>query len=217
MPSRKIPKSYRNVTGKVAINGGKRSVHFESPLEKDFFVLVDYDREVKEVEEQPVKITYQDPDGNARTYCPDALLHFRSEVNRRPMLCEIKSREELQDRWLELKPRFKAATKFARERGWRFKIITDREIRTEFLENVRLVREYRGYPFDDLQWQRMKRSLRSGGMSISAVLGDLCASRSEQAGLLAQIWGHIGSGRLVADLETKLGYHTMVGLAEYSQ
>src|SRR5437868_5438583 len=98
MPSRKIPPSRRSLTGLVAsqksprlslvpspparpsqLGAGQpqpqtRMKGFESSLERDFFILLDFDLNVDRYEEQPVRIEYRDGDGRLRTYTPDVLV-----------------------------------------------------------------------------------------------------------------------------------------------
>jgi hypothetical protein len=51
MPVRIIPKNYRNLTGLVANTKAQRMTAFESTLEKDFLLLLDFDPAVGTYEE----------------------------------------------------------------------------------------------------------------------------------------------------------------------
>jgi len=44
MVARSIPKNYRNVTGRFASAKNQNLIGFESTLEKDFFLLLEFDR-----------------------------------------------------------------------------------------------------------------------------------------------------------------------------
>ena len=147
MPARKIPKSYRNVTGVLSTSKSESLVSFESPLERDLILILDFDLNVASIEEQPVTIEYFDSDGKLRTYTPDLLVHYRKDIlpakEMPALLCEVKPRENLFKNWKTFKPKFKAAIRFAKERGWVFRILTEAEIRTPHLENVRFLRAYR--------------------------------------------------------------------------
>jgi hypothetical protein len=63
MPVRKIPKNYRGVTGLVASELNAKQTAFESTLERDFMLLVEFDPNVLSYEEQPVRIDYLSADG----------------------------------------------------------------------------------------------------------------------------------------------------------
>ena len=143
MPVRIIPKNYRNVTGIAATSKADGAAQFESTLERDFLSLLEFSPEVKNIDPQPVKIDWSDADGGRRSYTPDVLVEFIEVAGKRPWLCEVKYRSELLEKWAELRPKFKAALHFAKEQGWRFKIVTEREIRTPHLANARFLTSYR--------------------------------------------------------------------------
>ncbi|HXE97278.1 MAG TPA: Tn7 transposase TnsA N-terminal domain-containing protein, partial [Dongiaceae bacterium] len=133
-PARRIPKNYRNVTGVVASTADTPSVGFESTLENDFYQLLRFDLYVRRFKEQPVKIQFTDSAGKARSYTPDVLVTFREDlrpaINMKPWLCEVKYRDDLRENWQVYRPKFKAAIKYARKHGWRFRIITEKEVHT---------------------------------------------------------------------------------------
>ncbi len=135
MVARTIPKNYRNVTGRLASGKNQRLVGFESTLEKDFLLLLELDREVSGFEEQPVTIRYRDLDGRLRRYTPDVLVHFRASMTMPALsetvpslLCEVKYRDDLRQHWADYRPKFKVAWRYARQQGWRFRLITEREV-----------------------------------------------------------------------------------------
>ena len=51
MPVRTIPKNYRNLTGLVANSRTQSMSAFESTLERDFLLLLDFDPDVEGYEE----------------------------------------------------------------------------------------------------------------------------------------------------------------------
>lgn len=143
MPVRKIPKNYRNVTGIAASSKSGGAAQFESTLERDFLSLMEFSPEVKSIDPQPVKIEWFDAKGCQRSYTPDVFVEFIESSGKQPWLCEVKYRSELLEKWAEFRPKFKAAFHFAREQGWRFKIVTEREIRTPHLANARFLTSFR--------------------------------------------------------------------------
>lgn len=128
MPVRKIPKNYRNVTGVASHLKSNGKAMFESTLERDFLTLLEFNPSVESFEVQPVTIHWVDDSNKARTYTPDVLAYFHLTSNP-TTLYEVKYRSELRESWTELKPKFKAALKYTRSKGWRFKLITENEIR----------------------------------------------------------------------------------------
>lgn len=143
MSVRIIPKNYRNVTGIAASPKAGGAAQFESTLERDFLSLLEFSPEVKSFDPQPVKIEWIAANGCRRSYTPDVFVEFIESTGKQPWLCEVKYRSELQEKWAEFRPKFKAAFHFAKEQGWRFKIVTEREIRTPHLANARFLTSYR--------------------------------------------------------------------------
>ena len=145
MPVRSIKKSKYSLRGNYTTDQFPNGHDFESSLERDFLYLIDYDHTVTSFETQPVRIDYKEA-GKARSYTPDLLIHYYFDgkgVRKPPMLCEVKYREDLRLNWKALKPKFAAAIQYANERGWKLRIITEREIRTPYLSNVKFLSGYR--------------------------------------------------------------------------
>src|ERR1039458_11135 len=69
-----------------------RFLEYESLLERDWMLLMDFDREVDGICEQPLRLRYLKNDGPA-SHVPD-LLVWRVGV---PELCDVKSVERLED------------------------------------------------------------------------------------------------------------------------
>jgi hypothetical protein len=148
MPVRKLNKTYsRSVSGVKYAEKASHQVGFESTLERDFIYLLEFDYNVEYFEEQPVKIEYLDTNNTLRNYTPDFYVRYVDYTEPaawfRPMLFEIKYRDDLWKNWKEYKPKFQAAIRFAAQKGWRFKILTEKEIRTEYLANAKFLLGYR--------------------------------------------------------------------------
>jgi transposase InsO family protein len=189
MPIRKIPISNRAVTGLHARSGAR----YESSLERDFFELMMADPAVDKVEEQPVKIIYITDDGESRRYTPDALVTFHpnSATGRAvlPLLCEIKYRDEYKEKFLELKGRFRVARRYARERGWRFRVVTDREIRTPRFATLRFLGGFKDRIPGEDQVQYVLGALPADGSATPAtLLASLSPDIWKQAELLPILW-----------------------------
>lgn len=216
MPVRKIPMNSRSLTGKYAVKGrpGETS-GFESSLERDFMTILDFTIEVARWEEQPVEICYQDAAGRARRYYPDILVLYRRDVvPARHMpheLCEVKYREDLRVNWAEYKEKFKAARRYAREQGWRFRIMTEREIRTDLLFNARFLLPYRRHkPGPGEIEQLMERIERLGETTPRELLSGLSQNKWAQGRLISTLWYLLARRRLVADFTRPLSMETVI-------
>ena len=213
MAVRKIPRSYRNLTGRVAIASQAVSAAFESPLERDLYVRLDFNPAVASVDHQPVRINYTHADGRATYYTPDALIHYVPESGRKPVLCEVKPLDELRSNWSSLRPGFKAAVKLCRRENWVFHIFTERQIRTPYLENARFFRAYRDIAPDELRAERIKRFLKEQDRpTLGSLLAHFCPKLTERGAWLSLVWHLIAVGDLRADLNSPVGYNSPLTL-----
>jgi len=218
MPVRKIPTNRRSMTGLIASRKNDRMTGFESSLERDFLLLLDFDRSVARYEEQPVRIEYADAAGRRRTYTPDVLVYYHDDpavsVDTRPLLCEVKYRDDLFTNWKEYKPKFRAGRAHARGRGWRFKIVTEREVRTPYLDNAKFLRPYRGIEADEDDTRLLLDTLRGmGEADPEGVLAAIHHDRTRRAELLPTLWRLLADGHITADLSQPLTMRTRIRAA----
>ena len=146
-PTRKIGLGTCSLTGLVAGTKNSRNHAFESSLERDFIKIIDYNYNVHHYCEQPVTIEYIN-DSNHRRYTPDFLVYYRENMKLKPTLFEIKYRKDLKENWSVLKPKFRAAIEYSKKKNWNFKIITEVEIRTQYLDNIRFLENYKKEKID---------------------------------------------------------------------
>ncbi|WP_422473657.1 TnsA endonuclease N-terminal domain-containing protein [Endozoicomonas sp. ALB032] len=202
MPVRTIPKNYRNVTGRVSLRTSDGvSAGFESSLERDLLICLDMMPDVVEIEEQPVVVPYA-LEGKAHTYTPDVLFKYRSGVT---VLAEVKYREDLFANWSEIKPKIKAARKYAKDRGWEFKILTEKEIQTVWLDNCRFLRRYSIEDCMPAMVEHTKAAIESmRHTTVSGLLNYLSADRWRQAEYQTVVWALLSEGGISADLTSPL-------------
>lgn len=172
MPVRKIPKNYLNVTGRVAHGPNSEQSGFESLLEKDYLLCLQFDASVEHFEVQSVQVPVP---GHRKPYTPDVLVRYWPGPRGgliEPDLVEVKPKDILKRKAEEFAPKFKAAAAFARTQGWNFRILTEESIRTQRLENIKFLREFRRRPQDSAREQavvNMLSSLGTGATSASLV------------------------------------------------
>ena len=200
----------RSVTGKLPVRG--RMVPFESTLERDLLFILDADRRIRRVIEQPVRIPYVSDAGRKTTYVPDY------EADRRDgcgTLIEVKFERELRERRLELGPRVRAAVAFARLRGMRFKIYTERKIRTPYLANLKFLKRYRTAPnSDDPTEEHLVAILeRMGTAAPATLIEEAYACHDNRAKAIPALWGLVGSRRIRADLTRPLTMASAIEVA----
>lgn len=204
VPARRLTLSHRSLTGRTATAG--HSVTFESSLERDWFILLDFDHTVIRFMEQPFTLVYQ-TDGVSRRYTPDALAEFTAAMNKpaRTVVYEIKYREDLQENWHEYRARFVAANHHCRQRGWTFTILTEREIRTPLLENATFLRRYRTIADQPLVRMQLLYALQAlGPTTPQALLAAAYASEPSRAPALSTLWRLIATRQIACDLSQTL-------------
>jgi hypothetical protein len=203
MPIRKVPKSFRNVTGIVASSKAIGEARFESTLERDLLTLLDFDSEVLTLEVQPISIPWIDSAGKPHTYTPDTHVIFRNHQN---VIYEVKYRSELLEEWQSLRPKFKGSIHFCRKRGWRYKIMTEVEIRTPYLENAKFLNpllKNTSPKVEDVQLV-MGQIEKLDKTTPSDLLNSLSPDKWEQARLMPTLWALVAKNKIGANLQNKL-------------
>jgi len=207
MPVRKIPKNYRNVTGVAAHRKADGPAMFESTLERDFITLLEFDPTVETFEVQPLTLDWTDSGSKIRRYTPDVLATFNlPHGHRGKTLYEVKYRDELRRDWQDLRPKLRAAVHFARTQGWCFKIVTEVEIRSPYLDNAKFLLPFvRQGPVDEVHMDQLDEQLRLLHHSTPAeLLAAAFQDEWNQARLLPSLWYLVGTQQIGTDLSKKL-------------
>lgn len=201
-PARKIPIGTRSVTGTMP--GGAR---YESTLERDLLYILLFDINIDSFVPQPVTIEYADAEGKRHTYTPDILIHHRTDISpakKLPIILgEVKYRDDLRENFKEYRPKFKAAIRYAKERGWQFRIFTEREIRTPFLQNAKFLLPYKKpdpYPAYDYTNLILVKLHEFRETDVETLLVSIYRDKWNQAELLPIIWHLIAIRRIGNDL-----------------
>ncbi|MCC2605611.1 heteromeric transposase endonuclease subunit TnsA [Planctobacterium marinum] len=205
MPVRTIPKNYRNVTGIAAVTKAEGKAQFESTLERDLLTLLEFDDSVDSFEVQPVKLEWLSADGRARSYTPDVLAFYRAQ-SKKPVLFEVKYRSELKEKWDTFKPKFKKAVKFSNQQGWRFKLMTEKEIRTPYLETAKFLLPFvRRGPADEQHMELLCDALRIVKRSTpEQLIAKVFQDEWNRAALIPTLWYLIGTRQIGIELSQKL-------------
>lgn len=205
---RSIKYKYSSLSGKFPSNKNNRTLSFESSLEKDFITLLEFDDDVVEYTEQPVRITYVNK-GKKHTYYPDILVKRRSitgNSNSRSTLFEVKYSDHLTKYKAKLDPKFNAAREYSQTVGWEFQIITENEIRTDYLENARFLLKYRDYKsFPDYDFALLLDTLNKLDHTTPEELILIAAKDwNKRAELIYLLWHMVANKFIQCDLTFKL-------------
>lgn len=198
-PVRKIGVQSRSITGTMP--DGNR---YESSLERDFMLLLKFDMAVDVYTPQPLKMSYQGLDGAWHRYTPDGLIEWRKDLNpseARPVLVEVKYREEFQGSWKEWRARFRAAKNFAKSKGWEFMVFTEREIRTPYLENACFLLPYLNRTdAPEIEEWVLERLSSVRETTPQELVELLYQDKWNQAALIPVVWRLVAERRIGCDL-----------------
>ncbi len=202
MPARKIPLNYRNITGYVQSSKSDNYTYFESSLERDALLLLEFDFNVKQFKTQPKRFHYKHNNKN-KHYTPDIWVEYR---NGSCKYIEVKYRDDLKKDWATLQPKFKAVIHQVKDEiNTKFKILTEVEIRTPLLENVTYLLSYRHRGYEDYQMKTIIKVLsRSAKLNVTELLSVCTSSLEVRATFLNTLWVALANGIVKTDLNKKL-------------
>lgn len=219
MRVRDIKPGYFNSTSSFKSVKTGATVKAESTLEEDFFFLLDNSELVDWFEEQPLEISYQLPSENkVRTYTPDVLVRYKDiDGTLSFVLYEVKFRSELIKSWFKLKPKFKAAMKICKSRGWKFKVVTEKEIRIPLLKNLEFLFHFSRSlsPVEIAMRSAIFNALNILGSSTpSEVLAVIFHEPMKRAEALPILWRMIYERSIKADLNQPLNMNSKIELTK---
>jgi len=153
--------------------------------------------------------------GKQRRGVPDFLITYSEHIGKRPLLCDVKYREELFRKWPTLKPRLLAAKRFAAQRDWDYRILTEVEIRTTYLRNARFLLPYQRCAPDPRHEELLVNTLKTMETATpQTLLEACCADPWNRATLVPTLWCLVGRGRICIDLDEKLGMGNAIWLLQ---
>jgi hypothetical protein len=175
----------------------------------DFFTILDFDLNIQYYQRQLVLINYTDPSGNSRAFAPEFLITYRRDIEparqMKPLLCDVMTRTDVFENWADLSPRIRAAHRSARQRQWEYWMLTEREIRTPYLDNARFLLPYVRL---ETNWEHantllnMIDDLRQA--DPDALLAACAKDDTHRAELITSLWHLISLWRIGVDLRKPL-------------
>ncbi|MEW8525249.1 MAG: TnsA endonuclease N-terminal domain-containing protein [Candidatus Thiodiazotropha endolucinida] len=199
----------RVITRRAVIQNGRfasrkmgRAIDFESPVERDFLFLAEYDRQVVGIWEQPLKVAVE-LGGKWRNKYPDFKLLMRNGEIR---IHEVKPKKEAEK--LENQAAFEALENLFMEVGVDYRVTVDTDIRKEpRLQNIKNLARYavRMPSQMDLLWLRQLL----GEVAVITV-GDLAEGKFGRMLTKPTVYGLIFRGELDIDINLPLTNDTLL-------
>lgn len=214
MPVRKIPKNYLSVTGSFSSAKNGKSLGHEFLLERDLMILLEFDDTVECFEEQPVKIPFKK---GIKPYVPDILIHYLSNSfgeTRQPVLGEVKHTDDLKKHKAKYAPKFEAASLYANERNWEWRIFTEKDIRTPYLDNLKFLREYHSAEPAAALLDEVISYLQNvrGSVTLESLLQKLCPTEDRVLHMAPAIWHLVATKRITVNLKKPLTMKSKLSL-----
>lgn len=184
-------------------------IGYESALERDFFILLEFDDQVASYEEQPTEIGFRDEAGRSHKAFPDVLVKY-TDPEWPPTLFDVKYSEDVKPSIAESRERYRAVCRFARSRGWRYRIVTERLIRGPYVKNATFLLNYRERVFPRELMAALIERLDDQMVTIRDLIAEI-EDEDAKAVRLAMIWHMVCKGELMTDLNVPLTQQTRVG------
>lgn len=201
---------YSSLSGVVSSSKNGTGVWFESSLEKDFALLLEYHPAVSHYVEQSITIEFN-VDEKTRVYTPDFLVFFKDDAVK-PWLCEIKYRDDFSANFHKYKAKFKAAVRYCAKEDWEFKLISEQNIRTPLLENLTFLNQYEKKYIDrdcyKLVINRIKDLGNTTPREVLASLSD--ANQGIYAKCIYALWYGLKSASVGCDYSKSLTIDTEI-------
>lgn len=203
MPVRKIPKNYRSVTGTFPSYKNARNIFYESLLERDFYLLLEFNDDVVSYEEQPFKIYYQRAKSTYR-YTPDVLVHYNSVLNQLPCVFEIKMSDEIKEKKVFFEEKFNQIEKYININDLDFKIFTELDMNKIYLENAMFLYRYRDLNNQTISKNILEKIKLSTEISVNDLLQQFSSNKFEQMEILPYIWQLIFLNKIDINMYIKI-------------
>lgn len=182
-------------------------------------IMLEFDDTVKSFEEQPVKVPVIVNGKKVKPYVPDILITYfpasSGEVPR-PVLGEVKLNSYLQKHEAKYAPKFAAASHYCEEQCWEWRIFTENEIRTPYLDNLKFLREYHNAMPDQALIDQVINYLHNmrDSVTVESLLHGLCKTENDKLYLVPTIWQLITAKRITVDLQLPLTMKSKLSLTK---
>lgn len=209
VPARIIKNRYGKNTGYFASKKMGRMIQYESLLERDIIYILEYDKNISKYFEQPVEIKCM-YFGVIRKHYPDFKCVF---ADGHTELWEAKPYNKLEDP--DVKKNIYLGESYCQQRGWIYKVITDKQIYSNSLvDNIQFLTYYRKQPecSDEIIRQIVQSVVLEEFTTISKILKFLVNVKSEI--LLQCVYYLIYTQVLHVDLTQALNFESVIALSK---
>lgn len=199
---RKIEKSHIAVTGYFSSYKNKRQINFESKLEHDFYLLLEFDETVKSYQEQPFKVYYIYQD-KKRRYTPDTLVNYIDSTQKifevKPMF-KIRNDVELQEKIGLQKQKIKE------EKNLELSIFTDENMNKIYMNNIKIIYNFAFIKVNKEIQDKIRKELLKLNVPIQVkkLLDRLTSTKSDRLKYIPYLWNLVFNNLGCIDFTKKI-------------
>jgi len=208
---RNIPLKENSLSGKIISKKNDSIIEFESSLERDFIYLLEFNNNVCSYCEQPIKLSKDNI-----FYTPDFYIDYFKGKNE---LVEIKYSADLLINFEEYQKKFQIAREYCKENNLTFKVLTEVEIRSQYLENAKFLLRFRsnfnlGHQINlsnisDINLLMTKiNDIKK--ITFIELINQCSKTESKKAELIHILWHLISIGEIKIDLNSKLSMNQQI-------
>ena len=207
---RAIGKTYGSFASRVPLRTPSGPQNTESQLETELVIQLNFTPIVKDIITQPV-IEYARA-GKVVEYAADVFtsLFFWSIEHPCAYMIEVKRQADLDRKKDEYAPKFAGARDWCAQNGVEFRIMTEREIRTPYLYNAKLLGRYVQQFPDHLHLEAIMRLVRDRPKSTVELLPLLKAEGIEEPDARDAIEKAVANRDLGCDLSKRFDDDTLL-------
>jgi hypothetical protein len=210
--------------GQIASYKANQLLPFNSPLERDLLILMEWDYAIDKIEWKPIDIIWWSKQGRRRTLSPHVLVkpadYMLGKPKRAPTLFSIVPGEQLRTHRREWKEAIRQAREQITGMRMRFQLLSDCCVNPLYAANARFILQFRG-PQHQAMFSRKRDAIRDhvweacgNYVGKQFTLGELLAKIPERLGtrteILRVILAHYASYMIQCNLTKEpFGLHTV--------
>ncbi|UTW59035.1 TnsA endonuclease N-terminal domain-containing protein [Kordiimonas sp. SCSIO 12603] len=204
--TRTIKRTTRSVSGVLNWSQQKgQPLPFESSLERDFSILCLAAGNVHRIISQPIKILYETLEGHTGEYTPDFQLEYSKKGKNYKSLVEIKYHDDLMRNKEKGDIKYNAARQWCFQNNFNFRIVTEKDIRSVRLENIKTLMRFSNAPSSNFIDLFLEQDIRKHlPCSIHDILDKFSTNREERAELQYSLWQYIFEGNFGIDFNNPI-------------
>lgn len=208
MSVRKIKKSYISCTGYFKSLKNQNQIAFESVLERNFYLLLEFDPMVQSYHEQPFTMRYE-LNGKKSKYTPDSLVNYHDGSQK---VFEVKYQKDI-DNDTELQEKLNVLkTVLPIKKSIPFEVFTDHNIQDEYLNNAQFLYHYAFLNANDAYIAKIQNILKNShdAITVKQLLESISSNKIEHLNYLPYIWHEVFQNTNLIDMHQRLTMNTIL-------